>query len=61
MDFKELQNMGKGELHELLAEKRNELREFRFKVSEKQLKDMSNTKKTKATIAKILTLLNQSK
>lgn len=61
MDFQDLKNKSEKELHELLVEKREELREFRFKVSEKQLKDVGAIKKTKQMIAQILTLLNAGK
>ncbi|MBU2542684.1 50S ribosomal protein L29 [Patescibacteria group bacterium] len=58
MDFLDLKNKGIKELHELLSQKRNQLRELRFKVSEKQLKNVKEVKKVKITIAQILTLIN---
>jgi len=57
MDIQDLKNKSIKELHELLAEKRNELRELRFKVSEKQLKNVSEIKKVRKTIAQILTII----
>ncbi len=57
MDIQDLKNKSTRELHELLAEKRNELRELRFKVSEKQLKNVSEIKKVRKTIAQILTII----
>lgn len=61
MDFKDLQNKNERDLHELLSEKRNELREMNFKINEKQMKNLSAVKKVKKTIARILTLLNKKK
>ena len=61
MDFKDLKNKNEKELHELLAEKRNELREINFKINEKQLKNLAGVKGIKKTIARILTLLNKKK
>jgi len=57
MDIQDLKNKSIRELHELLAEKRNDLRELRFKVSEKQLKNVSEIKKVRKTIAQILTII----
>ena len=59
MDIQDLKNKSTKELHELLAEKRNELRELRFKVSEKQLKNVSEIKKVRKTIAQILTIIKR--
>jgi ribosomal protein L29 len=42
-------------------EKREELRELRFKVSEKQLKDVRSIREIKKAIAQILTLINQKR
>lgn len=61
MDFKDLKNKNERELHDLLSEKRNELREINFKINEKQLKNLSGVKVIKRTIARILTLLNKKK
>ncbi|PLX28714.1 50S ribosomal protein L29 [Candidatus Parcubacteria bacterium] len=58
MDYKELKNKGLRELHELLAEKRNELRELEFKASENQLKDVRSIRVAKKDIARILTAIN---
>lgn len=57
MDIQDLKNKSIKELHDLLAEKRNELRELRFKVSEKQLKNVTEIKKVRKTIAQILTII----
>ncbi len=61
MDFKDLQNKNERDLHELLSEKRKELREMNFKINEKQLKNLAGVKKVKKTVARILTLLNKKK
>ncbi|MBT4120857.1 MAG: 50S ribosomal protein L29 [Candidatus Magasanikbacteria bacterium] len=60
MDIQDLKNKSIRELHELLAEKRNELRELRFKVSEKQLKNVSEIKKVRKTVAQVLTIIKAS-
>ena len=61
MDFAELKNKNVKDLQELLAEKRDELRELKFKVSERQLKDVRNLREVKKVIAQTLTLLNQKR
>jgi large subunit ribosomal protein L29 len=59
MDFKELKIKTENELHRLLAEERDKLRELRFKDSNKQLKNIREIRSLKKTIAKILTVLNK--
>lgn len=59
MEFSDLKNKSEKELREMLAEKRDELREFRFKASEKQLKNVSAIGKCKKDIARILTILKK--
>lgn len=49
------------DLQILLMEKREALRELRFKVSEKQLKDVRTIREMKTEIAQILTLINQKR
>lgn len=61
MDFVELKNKNVKDLQTMLAEKREELRELRFKVSEKQLKNVVKISEVKKTIAQILTLLNSKR
>lgn len=58
MDFKELQNKSEKELHDLLAESRDNLRELKFKAKENQLKNVSEIRKVRKAVAQILTLLN---
>lgn len=57
MDIADIKNKPEKELHDLLSEKRDELRELRFKVNERQLKDVRSVRKVKKSIAQILTLL----
>lgn len=59
MEFKELKKKKVSELHKLLAETRDKLRELRFKDANKQLKDVRELRVQKKTIAKILTFLNK--
>ncbi|PKM91262.1 50S ribosomal protein L29 [Candidatus Falkowbacteria bacterium HGW-Falkowbacteria-1] len=61
MDFKELKNKKKSELHALLAKWREELRAFRFKNSNSQLKNIREMRSVRKNIARILTLLNGGK
>ncbi|MCF7820748.1 MAG: 50S ribosomal protein L29 [Candidatus Pacebacteria bacterium] len=61
MKFKDLKEKNLKELHELLAEKREELRALRFKDSNKQLKNVKEISVTKKDISRILTLINKQK
>lgn len=61
MEFKELKKKKVGELHKLLAEYRDQLRDLRFKDANKQLKNVREIRKIKQNIAQILTLLNREK
>lgn len=58
MDFADIKNKSVKELQEILGEKRALLRELRFKVGEKQLKNFGQIKSAKKTVAHVLTLLN---
>lgn len=58
MDIQELVQKNPSELHRLLAEKRRELRELRFKVHERQLNAVHKMKLVKRDIARILTVIN---
>lgn len=59
MDFQDLKIKNEKDLHELLGETREQIRELRFKVSEKQAKNVRTLRELKKTVAKILTLLKQ--
>lgn len=61
MEFKEIQQKSVSELHKLLADSRDKLRELRFKDSNKQLKNVREIRKIKAQIAQVFTLLNKQK
>lgn len=60
MEFKELKNKNLAELNKLLAERRDKLRDSRFKVANRQLKDVRSIRKLKKEIAGIITLINKS-
>ena len=61
MELADIKQKNTKDLQSLLAEKREELRELKFKVSEKQLKDVRSIREIKKAIAQILTLINQNK
>ncbi len=58
MEVKELKNQSVKELHRLLAEKRDEWRECRHKVSERQLGKVRKIRELRQDIARILTVIN---
>lgn len=57
----ELKNKTKKELIRMLAQLRLELREPRFKVATRELKDVRRVRKIRKKIAHILTLINMKK
>jgi len=57
-ELKELKKKSSAELQKLLALNREKMRELRFKVSQKQLKNVHEIKKVKKVISRILTLLS---
>lgn len=59
MEFKELKKQSVSDLHRILAENRDKLRELRFKDANKQLKNVRDIRAIKQEIAQVLTLLNQ--
>jgi len=59
MDYKELKNKKESELHGILSEYREKLRDLRFKDASKQLKNVREIRKVRKTIARIMTLLNK--
>lgn len=61
MEFKELKTKSENELHKLLAETRDKLRDLRFKDANKQLKNVREIRKIREMIARIMTLLNSKK
>jgi large subunit ribosomal protein L29 len=61
MEIKEIKNKAIGELQKMLADKRDKLRELRFKDAAKQLKNIRELRGVKKDIAQILTLINANK
>ncbi len=61
MDFKELKTKSVLELNKLLPEYREKIRDLRFSVSAKQLKNIRELRMAKKIVARILTLLNANK
>jgi ribosomal protein L29 len=61
MELKEIRKKSDEELKKNLAEQREKLREFRFKVSTKQHKIVSDVKKIKIIISRILTVMQERK
>jgi len=61
MEIKDLQEKTAADLHKMLVEKRNELRELTFKAHEGQLAANHKIKATKKEIAQILTVINQKR
>lgn len=59
MEFKELQTKSVSELHRMLAESREKLRELRFKDANKQVKDVRELRRERKLQAQILTLINK--
>jgi len=57
MKLKELQAKSEKQLRKLLDEKRVEVRDLEFKVSDGQLKNVRALRVAKKTVARILTLL----
>lgn len=61
MKVKELRGKSAGELEKLLAEQREKLRSLRFNVSTAQENHVREIREAKKTIARILTLSNETK
>jgi len=61
MNLKELKLKSIPELHKMLAEQRDNLRDLRFKDASKQLKKVTDIRVVRTTISRILTLLNTKK
>ena len=61
MTFKELQGKSIAELHRLLAEGREKLRELRFKDANKQLKNIREIRRQRLEISRLLTMINKQK
>lgn len=61
MKFKELKLKSAAELKKLLEETREKTRDLRFKLANRKLKNLSEVKKTRILVARILTLLKRTK
>ena len=61
MEYKEIIKKSDSELHNLLAQTRDKLRELRFKDAGKQLKNVREIRVLRKTVAGILTFLNKKK
>ncbi|HJN85350.1 50S ribosomal protein L29 [Candidatus Uhrbacteria bacterium] len=59
MDFQDISKKSKEDLQKLLSEKREELRELRFKVAANQLTGVRKVRNVRRAIAKIQTRLKQ--
>ena len=59
MDIKEIKVKSKEELNKLLSDNRDKLRDLKFKVANRQLKDVRGIRKLKREIARMLTVLNK--
>lgn len=61
MTYKDIQAKRPEDLQKLLAEKREELRELRFKVAANQLKQVHKVREVREDIARIQTRLTELK
>ncbi len=61
MNFKELKKKKESDLHKILSESRERLRELRFKDANKQLKNIREIRELRVSVAQVLTLLNVGK
>ncbi len=59
MNIKELRTMNKAQLVKELATLREQVRDMRFKIHSKEVKNYHNLTAIRRDIARILTLLNQ--
>lgn len=60
MDWSELRQKSPVELHRLLNEKREQLRDRRFKVAQGQQKDVREIRELKQDIARLMTKMNEA-
>ena len=61
MKIKELRDKNIEELKKLLNEKKEHVRKLRFDISSKQVKNNREYRNTRKEVAKMLTLINESK
>ena len=61
MEFKELKTKNEGDLQKILRAQREKLRDLRFKVANKQLKNIREIRTIKTIISRTLTVINSKK
>lgn len=61
MKINDLNNKSKDELNQLLVDLRARILKLNFDLADNKVKDVSQVKKTKKDIARILTIMKQSK
>ncbi len=61
METSEIKKLSKSELQKLLEEKRNKLYQLRLSLSQKKVKNVREIREVKKDIARILTILKNSK
>lgn len=61
MNYKDIQHKGIDELQAMAQDLRSKLLQLRFDLAEKRLKDVSQIKKTKIDLARVLTALQIQK
>ncbi len=59
--IKELREKNKEELKKLLIEREETVRRLRFEIASKQIKNVRDLKNNRKDVARILTLINESK
>ncbi len=59
MELKELRGKNEAELQKMLKLYREQVRDLRFKVAAKQLKDVRDVRDSKKLVARILTVLKE--
>jgi len=59
MNIKDLRSKNTKELHKILAQERNKLRDRRFSVASKQYKNYKELRRCRQDIARILTVLKE--
>ncbi|RJR32030.1 50S ribosomal protein L29 [Candidatus Parcubacteria bacterium] len=59
MDIKEIRNKSKKELQSLLLENQGKLRDLKFKIFQKQQKNLREIRTVKKTIARIMTVIKE--
>ncbi len=61
MDIKELKQKSVAELQTILNDYREKIRDLRFKIASKQIKNIREIREAKKTVARILMLLSGKK